>query len=216
MRSSRPQVRSPPEERQAFLDRESAGDASLCAEVRELLAADEQASREGFLDPVRRRSATRLAGTTHSTGMDESQGRTESGLNGDFAVSLDVGSGQHQASAVESLYSSRMRAGIPIILFGFGGFLLKNVFWDNQNVEVARCPVLWAHAAIVVAAALMAPVPWRRLRVSLRGYRALELVLMLLITVFFALYQVRRASPGPLGSPGRHGARSGGARLGER
>ena len=48
---------APPEERQAFLDRESAGDASLRAEVRELLAADEQASREGFLDPVKHRSA---------------------------------------------------------------------------------------------------------------------------------------------------------------
>ena len=180
----------PPDERQALLDRESAGDASLRAEVRELLAADEQASREGFLDPASRRSPTRPVGTTHSVGMISSQGRSKSGLNGDVAVSLVVGSGTYEASAVESLYRSRMRVGIPIILVGFGGFLLKNVFWDNHYVDVARRPVLWAHAAIVVAAALVAPVPWRRLRVSLRGYRALELVLMLLITVFFALYQV--------------------------
>jgi len=179
----------PHDERQALLDRESAGDASLRAEVRELLAADEQASREGFLDPASRRSPTRPAGTTHSAGMVSSQGRSKSRLNGDVAVSLVVGSGPHQASAVESLYRTRMRAGILIILVGFGGFLVKNLLWDEHYADPARRPVLWAHVAIVLAAALVAPVPWSRWPLSLRGFRTVELVLMVLITIFFALFQ---------------------------
>jgi eukaryotic-like serine/threonine-protein kinase len=177
-----------PDERQAFLDRESAGDASLYAEVRELLAADEQASREGFLDPASPRSPTRPAGTTHSEGAVSSQIGSKSRLNGDVAVSLVVGSGPHQASAVESLYRARMRAGILIILVGFGGFLLKNLLWDSHYPPWR--PALWAHLAVVLAATLVAPVLWSRLPLSLRGFRAVELALMVLIAVFFALYQV--------------------------
>jgi len=82
-----------------------------------------------------------------------------------------------------------MRAGILIILVGFGGFLVKNLLWDEHYADPARRPVLWAHVAIVLAAALVAPVPWSRWPLSLRGFRAVELVLMVLITIFFALFQ---------------------------
>ncbi len=148
-------------------------------------AEDEQASREGFLDPPISRSPTRPTDPIHSAG----RGRAKSRLNSDVAVSLVTGSGPHQSSAVESLYRTRMRAGILIILVGFGGFLVKNL-WDEHYADGAHRLVLWAHVAIVVTVALMAPVPWGRLPLSLRGYRALELILMLLMTVFFALFQL--------------------------
>jgi eukaryotic-like serine/threonine-protein kinase len=176
----------PPDERQAFLDEEPTGDASLRAEVRELLAADEQANREGFLDPAIPRSPTRPSDSIHSVGS----GGAKSPVIDEIPVSLVVGSGPHQASAIESLYSSRMRSGILIILVGFASFLVKNLLWDGIYADPARRPVLWAHVAIVVAAALASPIPWSRRPLNLRGYRAVELVIMVLIAIFFALFQV--------------------------
>ena len=180
----------PPEQRRAYLERESADDPSLGAEVHELLAADEQASREGFLDLASRQTLTWKAGTTLTTDMVSGQGRSRRRPGGDAAVSLVVGSGPHQASAVESLYSSRMRAGYPILLVSFGGFLVKNLLWDSHYSDPARRPVLWAHVAIVLAAALAVPLPWMRRSLSLRGFRAVELVLMVLVTIFFAVFQI--------------------------
>jgi serine/threonine-protein kinase len=101
-----------------------------------------------------------------------------------------------------------MRAGILIILVGFGAFLIKNLLSDTVYQEPARRPILWAHIAIVVAAALVAPFQWGPFRLSLRGYRAAELILMLLITAFFALYEVhelRREEWSPLAAKGREG-----------
>ncbi len=176
----------PPHERPAYLEKACAGDDELRTGVLDLLAADEQATREGFLDPPTQRSNAERAERFLSAGHAQAASQLAAGL----PVSLVVGSGPHQASAIESVYSSRMRAGILIILVGFGGFLIKNLLWDQHYMDPARWPILWAHIAIVLAAALVAPIPWSRRPLNLHGYRALELVLMLLITVLFALYQV--------------------------
>jgi hypothetical protein len=172
------------DERAEALERGSAGDDELRAGVLELLAADEQANREGFLDPPSRPDA----GEQASSFFSSSRRRAKSPLGAGVPVSLVVGSGPHHASAVESLYRSRMRAGILIILVGFGAFLVKNL-GDRHYADVTRRPVLFAHVAIVLAAALVAPFPWGRWPLSLRGFRAVELFLMLLITVFFGLFQ---------------------------
>jgi hypothetical protein len=137
----------------------------------------------------------------------------------DLPVSFVAGSGPHQASAVESLYRNRMRAGILIILVGFGGFLVKNLLWDEHYADPARRPVLWAHIAIVAAAALVAPFPWGRLPLSVRGFRAIELVLMVLMTIFPGVgpSSLRRQDVPPRAAcaPGTAGACAGRGRRGD-
>jgi serine/threonine-protein kinase len=195
----------PAGERAEALHRACTGNDELCGEVLALLAADEQASREGFLDPA---PASRLSGRASAEASRSLHDRlVRAPVGAEVPVSLVVGSGPHHASAVESLYRSRMRAGILIILVGFGGFLVKDL-WDGHYADPAWRLVLWAHIAIVLAAALIAPFPWGRSRLSLRGYRAAELVLMLLITIFFALYEVhelRRDEWLPLATPDHEG-----------
>jgi len=195
----------PVSERAAFLDVECAGDAELRAMVEQLVDQDKQASREGFLVPASRLDEPLRSEMPLSSDWPSSRGRAKSRFTHDIPVSLVVGSGPHQASAVESLYRTRMRAGILIILVGFGGFLVKNLLWGGHYADPASRPALWAHVAVVLAAALVAPFPWSRLPLSLRGFRAVELVLMVLITVFFALYQfgeLRRAQWGSIAVKG--------------
>jgi serine/threonine-protein kinase len=176
----------PADERAAFVDRECAGNDGLRAEVLALLVADEEASREGFLEAGSRKRAT--SGAVDSASLTQS--RVKPRVPVEIPVSLVVGSEPDQASAVESLYRSRMRAGILIILVGFGGFLAKNLLTGKPYADPDQWPILWAHIAIVVSAALTAPFPLGRLPLSLRGFRSLELFFLFLITVFFALYQV--------------------------
>src|SRR5271166_3044624 len=83
----------PPAERLAFLDRECAGRESLREQVLELLAVDEQASRQKFLATTPGRAGLLPAWLGLPWGKSSGQGRSEQGSNQHVQVSLVQGSG---------------------------------------------------------------------------------------------------------------------------
>ena len=134
-----------------FLDRESAGDASLRTAAR-AAGCGRAGEPADLLDPVRRRSATRLAGTTHSTGMDESQGRTESGLNGASPSAWMLGRVSTRPACRKPLQQPNMRrhSDHPVRLRWFSP---QECVLGQPKRRGSYAPVLWAHAAFVLCGA---------------------------------------------------------------
>ena len=180
-----------PDERLAFLDQACAGQEAVCAEVLELLAHDEQATAEGFLGIPTQSASSHPAQQVGPARSPSRRRGAPSRRGGELPVSLVIGSGSHQRTLeVEALYRSRGRVGVPIIVLGFGGFLLDNLLFSGPYADPTHRPILLAHIAVMATASFMIPILWSRKAISLRGLRAMELVLLLLATIFFALFQL--------------------------
>jgi serine/threonine-protein kinase len=195
----------PRDERTAFLDRECAGDPALRAELDDLFVSDELAAREAFLDPPRPGREPRPA--TESTAADAAPSASESALDSDRyrRISVVLGDSPRPDSAVEQLFHRRLRIGILVILFGFGVFLVKNLF-DSHYTDVALRPVLAVHIGVAVLAAALTPILWRRRTWTMSQLRLVEAVLLVGATAFFAMYQAgefQRESWQLLAAPGQ-------------
>jgi hypothetical protein len=173
-----------PAERSAFLDRECAGDPSLRAEVAELLTQEELANDEEFFATASQRGWFRRPENRPSVHSSRSRSRPNDRRDVHFVHDSD--SPQQRLSI--TLLWERMRIGSLIILGSYSAFLAKDV-WDGRGADRSYAITFWTHCAVVLTAATVALLLWKRRSLSLRRLRTFELTLLGMNVLFFAQYQ---------------------------
>jgi eukaryotic-like serine/threonine-protein kinase len=121
-------------------------------------------------------------------------------------LGLVPGVGPYGNMALEGLLRRRMRIGTVIALGGFTISLMLDVGNGSYNTGDYSTPVLWAHFAATLAAAVTAMILWSRRPMTLRALRAAELIVVGTATLLFALNQVdefRQGRWGPLAADGQ-------------
>jgi hypothetical protein len=100
-------------------------------------------------------------------------------------VDVVQGSGPQLSREIESLLRRRLRLAAPIMLVGFGLFLVRNLFAPPETPGLDRAAHLF-HAGVVAVVAAVAAVVWSRRPLPSRWLRAQELVLFGVAAAFFA------------------------------
>ena len=183
----------------AFLERKCAGDASLFAQVIELLEHDRESDREGFLDGAGRRPRP----PPEKVGPVSEPDRQARHIK----VVRNLESGNLQTTDFEGLLRQRMHVSGWILFFGSSALLVKNV-GDGTYNDLGNGAILCAQFAVVLTAALAVGVLRSRRNLTLRTLRVFEWALLGVITCFFSLFQLgqfRYTEWGSIATAGHYG-----------
>jgi hypothetical protein len=123
-----------PGDRRAFLERKCAGDASLLAQVLDLLDHDHEANHEGFLGAASRPMGSFQAQADLAPAPDRPASRPDRNVNVKVVLNLD--SDRVQTSDVTGLLRDRMHVSAWILVFAFSAFL-QRTSWTAPNRRVA-------------------------------------------------------------------------------